>query len=347
MMGSAKLYFNKDADFGTLNNRTIAIIGYGNQGRSQALNLRDTIEKESISANVIIGSRADESKKKAEKEGFAVYEIQEACQKADIIFMLLPDEIMPEVFDSTIKSTLKNDNVLVFGSGYCVSYKLLDLPNSVDVIMVAPRMGGKEVRDLFVDGSGFPSLIAVEQDASGKARELVITLSCAIGSGRGESSVSIEVTFMQETISDLLSEQFLSPVISVAMQAKYELDLSCGIPPEAALMELHLSGEWATIYKRMMEIGMVAQLPMHSLASQYGQLSRASELTKNSRGLSYEAIKKFGQEKLDEITSGKFVEEWEKDKKAGYATFKRLFEDAENSPMILEEQKFLKLLGRV
>jgi ketol-acid reductoisomerase len=92
---------------------------------------------------------------------------------------------------------------------------------------------------------------------------------------------------------------------------------------------------------------MVAQLPMHSLASQYGQLSRASELTKNSRGLSYEVIKKFGQEKLDEITSGKFVEEWEKDKKAGYATFKSLFEDAENSPMILEEQKFLKLLGRI
>jgi len=346
-MRSKRLFFNENANFGILNNQTIAIIGYGNQGRSQALNLRDTIKDKSISADVIIGSRADESKKQAKKEGFAVYEIHEACQKADIIFMLLPDEVMPEFFQSSIKSTLKDGNALVFGSGYCVSYKLLDLPNSVDVIMVAPRMGGKEVRDLVAAGGGFPSLIAVEQDATGKAHELVIALACAIGSGRGGSSVSIEVTFMQETISDLLSEQFLSPLISAAMRAKYELDLSCGIPPEAALMELHLSGEWATIYQRMMEIGMVAQLPMHSLTSQYGQLSRTKELSNRSSGLSFENIKRFGEEKLAEITSGKFVEEWESDKKAGYASLKKLLHDAENSSMILEEQKLLKQLGRI
>jgi len=346
-MGTAKLYYKENADFELIRGKTIAIIGYGNQGRSQALNLRDTFREEKIDSKVIVGSRADESKKKAMEEGFSVYEISEACQKAEIIFMLLPDEIMPEVFKSTIKLELKEGDALVFGSGYCVSYKLLDLPDFVDVILVAPRMGGKEVRDLFVTEGGFPSLIGVAQDATGAAMDRVITLSSAIGSGNGESSVSIEVTFMQETISDLLSEQFLGPLISVAMRAKYELDLSCGIPPEAALMELHLSGEWATIFKRMMEIGMVAQLPMHSLTSQYGQLSRANELSQRSHGLSFDAIKKYGEEKLQEITSGKFVEEWEKDKQRNYASYETLFEEAKNSPMIREEQKLLKTLKRI
>ena len=346
-MGSETLYVDKDANFDMLNNKTVAIIGYGNQGRSQALNLRDTAKEKGISGTIVVGSRADESKRRAEKEGFAVYEIPEACEKADIIFMLLPDEIMPEVFHHHIRPTLKDGDALVFGSGYCVSYKLLDLPKAIDVVLVAPRMGGKEVRDLFADGGGFPSLIAVEQDATGTAKELVITLACAIGSGRGASSISIEVTFLKETISDLLSEQFVSPLLSMALRAKYELDLSCGIPPEAALMELHLSGEWATIFQRMMEIGMVAQLPMHSLTSQYGQLSRTNELAERTSGLSYETIKKFGEEKLLEITNGKFAEEWEKDKKAGYPAFNQLFEGAKNSPMILEEQALLKKLGRI
>lgn len=346
-MNETKLYFDKDVNLSELDGKIVAVIGYGNQGRSQALNMRDTIANKKLNLDVIIGSRADESKEKAEKEGFKVYGVSEACEKADIMFLLLPDEIIPGVYNENIKPHLKEGDVLDFASGYCVTYRLIEVPENIDVIMVAPRMGGKEVRDLYKSGEGFPSLFAVGQDASGKAKKLALAITSAIGSGWGGASMSIEVTFEQETLSDLFSEQFLGPIISAAWAVKYELDVENGIPPEAALMELHLSGEWAEDFKRMAEMGMIKQLPLHSQTSQYGQLTRGHEIMNRELGLSYKQIKAYAQEKVDEIKSGKFAREWELEGRSGYIVLKKMYEESENSVMIKEEQKLLRRLGKV
>lgn len=346
-MNKTKLYFDKDANLSDLDGKIIAVIGYGNQGRSQALNMRDTIQNKKLKADVIIGSREDENKRKAEKEGFKVYDISEACEKADIMFLLIPDEVIPRIYNESIKSNLKEGDVLDFASGYCVTYHLIEIPKNVDIIMVAPRMGGKEVRELYESGEGFPSLIAVGEDASGKAKKLTLAIASAIGSGRGGASLSIEVTFEQETLSDLLSEQFLAPIVSAAWAVKYEIDVENGIPPEAALMELHLSGEWAEDFQRMADMGMIKQLPLHSQTSQYGQLTRGHEIMKREFGLNYKLIKAYAQEKADEIKSGKFAREWELERQSGYMVLKKMYEEADDSTMIKEEQKLLRRLGKV
>lgn len=346
-MNETKLYLDKDANLLELDEKVIAVIGYGNQGRSQALNMRDTIHNKKLNVDIIIGNREDDYKYKAEKDEFKVYGISEACEKADIMFLLLPDEILPIVYNENIKSHLKEGDVLDFASGYCVTYHRIEVPKNIDVIMVAPRMGGKEVRELYENGEGFPSLFAVGQDASGKAKKVALAMASAIGSGRGGASISIEVTFEQETLSDLLTEQFLCPIISAAWVVKYEIDVENGVPPEAALMELHLSGEFAEDFKRMAEMGMTKQLPLHSPTSQYGQLTRGHEIMNREFGLSYKQIKTYAQEKVDEIKSGKFAREWELESQSGYKVLKKMYEESENSPMIKEEQKLLRKLGKV
>jgi len=345
-MSEIVLYVDKDADLTTIKGRTIAVIGYGNQGRSQALNMRDTINDKNIGTEVIIGNVEDEYKEQAEKDGFEVYAVSEACKKADIMFLLIPDEVIPGIFDENIKPYLKKGDVIDFASGYCITFHLIKSPKDVDVIMVAPRMGGKEVRELYEKGEGFPSLFAVGQNASGKAKKVALAIASAIGSGKGGASVSIEVTFEQETLSDLLSEQFLAPVISTAWTVKYEIDVENGIPPEAALMELHLSGEWAEDFKRMAEMGMIKQLPLHSPTSQYGQLTRGHELMNKASGLNYKQIRAYAQEKVDEIKSGRFAREWGLEQQSGYTVLKKLYEESENSEMIKKEQNFLRRLGK-
>jgi len=345
-MEGTKLYANKDANLSKLDGKTIAVIGYGNQGRSQALNLRDTIGDKKLNTSVIIGNREDENKEQAKRDGFEVYAISEACEKADIMLILIPDEVIPGVYNEDIEPHLKKGNVIDFASGYCITCKLIEPPKGVDVIMVAPRMGGKEVRELYKSGEGFPNLFAVGQDASGEAKEITLALSSTIGLGKSQSSIAIEVTFEQETLSDLLSEQFLSPLILAAIMVKYEIDVENGIPPEAALMELYLSGEWAEIFKRMAEMGIFKQLPLHSQTSQYGQLAKFNELMRRDIGLSYKQIKAYGREKAEKIKNGAFAREWALEKLGGYIVLKKMYEQNENCPIIKEEQKLLRRLGR-
>lgn len=338
-MTETKFYYDKDADLSVIDRKTIAIIGYGNQGRSQALNMRDT----KCGAKVIVGNIKDESWERAEKDGFEVNTISEACKRADIILLLIPDEAMHKVYEEEIKQHLRKGRVLCFASGYCITYHLIEPPKNVDVILVAPRMGGKEVRELYVSGKGFPSFLAVKQDASGKAKKIALAIAKAIGSTKG-NSVLIEVTFEQEALSDLLSEQALCPLIMAAWIAKYEVDIENGVPPEAALLELHLSGEWAEDFKRMAEMGIIKQLPLHSMTSQYGQLTRLNQLLTSKGEPNYKKIKAFVERQAEKIKNGEFAREWSLEQRAGYITLKKLYEKYENSPMIKKEQETLKRL---
>jgi len=194
----AKIYYEDDADLSVLNDKTIAIIGYGNQGSAQAQNMRDS------GLDVIIGNVRDKSWEDAKNAGFDVYPISEAAERADIVHILIPDEVQASVYESEIKDNLNEGNALMFSHGFNIRFKCIKPPEFVDVIMVAPKGPGILVRQTYLDGFGTPALIAVEQDYTGKAKETVLALAKAIGATRAGV---LETTFTEETETDLFGEQ--------------------------------------------------------------------------------------------------------------------------------------------
>lgn len=326
----ATIYYDKDADLSILKDKVIAVIGYGNQGRSQALNMRDSGVKQ-----VIVGSMHDESWDKAQADGFEAYPIEEACEKADIIFMLIPDEVAPGVYKKKIEPYLKEGDTLNFASGYNIVYKFIEPPSYVNIVMVAPRMIGKGVRELYESKEGFPSFIAVEQDATGNAKNIALALAKAIGSTK---KGAIEVTFKDETYLDLIAEQVTWPLIISVLTEIYKLQIEAGHPEEAVLTELYMSKEPAVMFEKIADIGLFKQLPLHSNTSQYGQLSRYKQVDKSF-------IKAFFDRQYRKIISGEFAEEWYKEQEDGLRSFKQLRENAFKSDISQGEARLKQRLG--
>ena len=318
------VYRDEDADLTDLDGRTIAIIGYGNQGRAQGLNLRD-----SGVDDVIVGNRKDESWDRAEDDGFAVYTMAEASERADIVFFLVPDEVQPEVYRESVEPNLDAGDLLNFASGYNITYGFIDPPADVDVVMVAPRMIGETVRELYNEGDGAPALMAVERDASGEASDVALALAKGIGSTR---SGVIESDFESETITDLMTEQALFPVVVNALRSKYEAEVEAGVAPETVLMEQYLSRELSHIFEKAATMGLVEQMPLHSRTSQYGQLRFAEEFDADP-------IREFMHERLNEIRNGTFATEWTTEQRANYPQFRRLHEQYRNVEMFQIEQE--------
>jgi ketol-acid reductoisomerase len=327
----ARKYFDKDADLKYIEGKTVAVLGYGNQGRSQALNLRDS------GINVIIGSpRKDDSEKEANSEGFKVLNIKEATTQADVLMLLLPDEVLPQIYEKEIKPYLEDGMVLSFASGYNVFYKMLDIPEFVDVVMVAPRMIGREVRELFLEGSGAPSLISVEQNSSGNARAIVLALAKGIGATR---VAALESSCEEETIIDLIGEQAMGGSALFFTRAVYEVLSEAGCSPEAILMELYASGENIAVAKAIVERGMWNQLRFHSHTSQYGHQTRGRKLVG-------EQTKDILRSFIRDIKDGSFRDEWTKVQQDGMKEFDKVWEENLKHGMLEEEDKLYKLLGR-
>jgi len=317
------VYYDADADLSVLEGRTVAIVGYGNQGRAQALNMRD-----SGVSDVIVGNREDASWEEAEADGFDVYPTAEAAERADVIFLLVPDEVQPEVYEREIEPALEAGDVLNFASGYNVTYGYIEPPEDVDVVMLAPRMIGDVVRELYEEGKGAPALLAVEQDASGEAKAVSLALAKAIGATR---SGAVEADFETETITDLMTEQALLPAFVNALFTKYEVELEAGIPPEIILLEQYLSREMSHIWEKAATQGLMEQLDLHSRTSQYGQLRFTDEFDR-------EPLEEFMAERLEEIESGKFADEWAEEQADGFPEFERLREFYDSYDMIRDEQ---------
>ena len=318
-----RVYHDQDADLGLLQDRQIAVIGYGNQGRAQALNLRDS------GLGVLVSNRDDAYARQARDDGFSVFPIPQAASEADVLMLLIPDEVAPEVFKREIAPNLADNDALVFASGYSIAFGSIVPPAAVDVVLVAPRMIGAGVRELYLEGRGFPSFIGVAADHTGQARQLALALAKSIGSTRAGV---VEVTFAQEAELDLFTEQCFGPAFGHVLTTAVDLLLEQGYPPEAVLLELYMSGELAYTLGKMAELGIIEQTALHSRTSQYGSMSR---------GLRYvlPELRKKMETGLGEIRSGAFAQEWAEEQAAGSPTLKALQDAARSLPLHQLEQQ--------
>ncbi|NLE44095.1 MAG: ketol-acid reductoisomerase [Chloroflexi bacterium] len=323
-----QVYYDSDADLGVLQNRKVAIIGYGNQGRAQAMNLRDN------GVDVIVGSIRDTSFARSEADGFATFTIEEAVQTADILFLLVPDEVQRSVYEGKILPKLRPGHTLNFAHGYNIRFGYIHPPQGVDVIMVAPRMIGVGVRERFVAGSGAPAYVAVEQDATGAAWSTALAIAKGIGATRVGA---LGITFAQETEMDLFMEQGVWPVITRVLILAYELLIERGFPPEAVVLEMYGSGEAAEIFQEMANVGLFKQMSFHSQTSQYGTLSRGPRMLPD-------AFLDQMKQALAEIQDGRFAEEWEAEQAAGYPRFTQLKTYAAAHPMNAVEEQVRKIV---
>ena len=298
-----------DGDIADLGGRTIAFIGYGNQGRAQALNLRD-----SGVAGIVVGVPKDRSRDEAMEDGFEVRTVAEAAEAGDILFLLIPDEVLPEVFRDEIAAHVKAGDTLVFASGYNLMFEGVTPPDGVDVVMLAPRMIGRQARELFTKGEGFYSYISVERDASGRAWPTLLALAKGIGTLRGGA---FEISAEQETLIDLYMEQGFGAIFGSLVFQALSVATEAGLPAEAMILELYLSGEMAQTLTAMAELGFVEQSRLHSLTSQYGGMTRSIRLDR-------EPLRKHLQQALDEIKSGTFAREWAAERASGYKNFSQL-----------------------
>ena len=297
-----------DADLELLRGRTVAVIGYGNQGRAQALNLRDS------GIDVLIGSIRDASAAEAEAEGFPVVSIAEAARRADALALLIPDEVQREVYHAEVAPHLRPGQVLAFAHGYNVHFGLIRPPALVDVILVAPRMLGVNLRRSFERGRGVPAYVAVAQDASGRARALALAWAKGIGATRAGV---LETTFAEETELDLFTEQGVWPIIVRDLLCSYEVLVEAGFPPEMVALELYGSGEAGEIFGQMARLGLFGQMRLHSHTSQYGTLSRGLRMLPDD-------VRDRLRAALAEIRSGRFAAEWSREQAAGYPVFEEL-----------------------
>lgn len=303
-----RIFREHDANAALLSQRRVAVVGYGNQGRSQALNLRDS------GANVVIGNIQDEYLSRAQEDGFTVVSIPEAVEQSDVVMLLLPDEICAEVYQRDVALHLKAGDVLCFASGYNVTYGHIQPPADVDVVLLAPRMIGVGVRELFLNRQGYYSFIAVEQDASGNALDVLLALALGVGTlWKG----ALEVTFRIETELDLFNEQAFGPAFGKVLLSSINTLVDAGYPKEAVLLEIYMSGELSFILKEMAETGMIAQLDCHSQTSQYGAISRGIKFLGVNMARPMKKI-------LKTIRSGKFAREWQFEQRIGKPRFRFL-----------------------
>ncbi len=303
---SLKVFYDKDADINLIKSKKIVIIGYGSQGHAHAQNLKD-----SGVANVAIGLRAESSSvEKAKKAGFVVGEPKEIVKDADVVMILVPDELQADLY-AEIAPHLKKDSALAFAHGLNIHFSLIEPRKDLDVFMVAPKGPGHTVRGEYLKGGGVPCLFAVAQDASGKARDLALSYASAVGGGR---SGIIETNFKEECETDLFGEQaVLCGGLSALIQAGFETLVEAGYAPEMAYFEcLH---EVKLIVDLIYEGGLANMRYSISNTAEYGDYTRGPRIVT-------EQTKQEMKKILQEIQEGAFVRDWVLENKAGQPGFK-------------------------
>ncbi len=314
---AAKVYYDSDADPGLIADRKVAIVGYGSQGHAHALNLRDS------GVDVRVALRpGSASEAKAKAAGLAVTSIDQAAIEADLIMILAPDTEQQAIYRASIQPHLNVGDALFFAHGFNVRFGLIEAPEGVDVAMVAPKGPGHLVRRTYEGGGGVPALIAVQADASGKARELALSYAGAIGATRAGV---LETTFAEETETDLFGEQVvLCGGLTALIQAGFETLVEAGYQPESAYFEcLH---EVKLIVDLMYENGIAGMRYSISTTAEYGDLTRGPRIITDATKAEMRKI-------LAEIRSGQFAEEWIKENADGLPRYRKLAEEGKAHPV--------------
>lgn len=309
-----QLYHDKDADLKVLDGKKVAVLGYGAQGRAQALCFHDS------GIDVTIGARKDgKSWEKAKEDGLKVQEFADAVKGADVVMILLPDEIQPEIYARDVAPNLKEGAALEFAHGFNITYKLIQPPANVDVIMMAPKSPGDKERDEFVAGFGVPALICIHQDYTGNAKKVALALAKGLGSTRAGV---FETTFDNETYTDLFGEQaVLCGGMTAMIKAGFETLTKAGYPPEMAYFEvLH---ETKLIDDLIYAGGFELMWHVVSNTAEFGGLTRRDRVITPESKTGMQSI-------LDDIHSGKFKDEWRADYDNGLKGLREM-EDAEKA----------------
>jgi len=315
------IYYDKDCDISIIKSKKVAMIGFGSQGHAHALNLRDS------GVDVVVGLRkGSKSWEKALKHGFKVLEVAEAVKEADVVMILLPDEIQPDVYYKEIEPNLKEGATIAFGHGFNIHFQLIKPRKDLSVIMIAPKAPGHTVRSEFVKGGGIPDLIAVYQGGE-EAKKLALSYASAIGGGR---TGIIETTFKDETETDLFGEQaVLCGGVTSLIKAGFDTLVEAGYAPEMAYFEcLH---ELKLIVDLLYEGGMANMRYSISNTAEYG------DYVSGPRVIGEES-KKAMKEILKEIQNGKFAKDFILERKAGYVRM--------NAERALTENSLLEQTGK-
>ncbi len=301
----AKVFYEGDCDLKLLQGKTVAIIGFGSQGHAHAMNLKDS------GVNVIVGLRAGSARRKnAEDYGIPVYETAEAAKKADIIMMLTPDEKQAAIYKQDIAPNLEEGNMLMFAHGFNIHFKQIVPPAGVDVTMIAPKGPGHTVRSEYVEGKGVPCLVAVEQDATGKALDIALAYGAGIGGAR---AAILETTFRCETETDLFGEQaVLCGGVTALMQAGFETLVEAGYDPRNAYFEcIH---EMKLIVDLIYEGGFSRMRYSISDTAEFGDYETGKRMITDE-------TKKEMKKVLEEIQDGTFASKWIAENNNGRAHF--------------------------
>ncbi len=327
----AEMFYDDDADLSVIQGRNVAVLGYGSQGHAHALSLRDS--GVDVRVGLPEGSR---SRAKAEAEGLRVLTPGEACEEADLIVILAPDHIQRKLYAESVEPNLVDGDALFFGHGFNIRFGYIKPPAGVDVAMVAPKGPGHLVRREYVSGRGVPVLVAVDNDATGKAWELALAYAKGIG---GLRAGGIKTTFTEETETDLFGEQaVLCGGMSELVMKGFEVLTEAGYQPEVAYFEcLH---ELKLIVDLMYEGGIAKQRWSVSDTAEYGDYVSGPRLIDDS-------VKDRMQDILADIKSGKFAQRFIDDQDAGAPEFKELRAKAEQHPIEATGRELRKLMAWV
>ena len=296
-----RVYRAADAPPGALAGEAVAVLGYGHLGRTAALNLRDS------GAKVRIGNRDDEYADQARSEGFEVVAIATAATD-DVVYVLLSDEVIPTVFDATIAPALRPGSAIAFGSGYSLAFDLIHPPAGVDVLLVAPRMAGTTARARYLAGHGFWACVGVEADASGRAQQRMLGLADGLGILRAGA---VEMTAKVEATLDLFVEQTVGAVMGMAIMMAFEVARDAGVPGEALVLEMYMSGEMEAVFQSFRETGFFRASEDHGPTAVFGGITRSLEMDREEMAERFRRV-------LEDIRNGGFAQRFQEEASNGY-----------------------------
>jgi ketol-acid reductoisomerase len=315
---SLNVYYDKDADLNLIKGKKVAVIGYGSQGHAHAQNMKDSGVK-----NVIIGLRdGSATADKAKAAGFEVMDPAKAVADADVVMILVPDEHQADLYRDVLEANLKRGAALAFAHGLNIHFGLIKPRSDLDVFMVAPKGPGHTVRGEYQKGGGVPCLIAIAQDASGKAKDIALSYACAVGGGR---SGIIETTFKDECETDLFGEQaVLCGGISALIKAGYETLVEAGYPPEMAYFEC--------LHETKLIVDLIYEAGISNMRYSISNTAEFGDYTRGPRVVTAETKKEM-KKILSEIQSGQFVKEFMGGNKEGLERLKELREKEAQHPI--------------